>query len=84
MSAEPVSAVPQTNVVLDVDPLSLTQLINTSENPEAMKAATLGKLHEVLAHIDDVSTSTIELQPGNSVIQVFLGQCVVHSMLSVE
>jgi hypothetical protein len=71
MSTQPVSSVPEADMVSDSDPESIVQLIRTSEDNEAAKADALRQLHQALAKTEQVTESDIELQPGNSVIQVF-------------
>jgi branched-subunit amino acid transport protein AzlD len=71
MSTQPVNSVPESDILSESDPFSILQLIRTSSDPESAKAEALRQLHQALSDGDKVTPTVIDLQPGNSVIQVF-------------
>jgi len=71
MSTQPVSSVPEADIVSDSDPESIVQLIRASGDPEIAKAEVLSRLRDAVVKSEQVSQPDTELQPGNSIIHVF-------------
>ncbi|WP_353072437.1 hypothetical protein [Tunturiibacter gelidiferens] len=75
MSNQALSSTPETeaDVISDSDVYSIVQLLDSTDkdNYDVAKQDVLQRLHRALAENKQVSPLETELQPGNSIIQVF-------------
>ena len=71
LSTEPLNAVPESDILADADALSLQTLIRTANDKQRAKNEVVRKLKRALEDVNKMSPTEVNLQPGNSVIQVF-------------